>query len=91
MSHSQVTPLTILLDTGKCKYGSRWAFRDGWTATWTVKDAFELKGRRKKTQLRHICAAFGLNVDWVLARDWHIRKSGNLTYHPATYSLVMKG
>ena len=72
----------------KIKYGGR-RWGGGWLITYSLHNAFDLKGKRKETQLRGICAAFGLSYDWVLRQHWRVKKSGNRGYHPATYYVTI--
>lgn len=81
-----MTPHETLMLTGRSKWGGR-RLGGGWIASYSIRDANELKGKRKETQMRLIAKAFGLSVDWVMARKWDVRKSRNLPYHPATYTL----
>ena len=85
-----MTPNETLLTTGQCKYGHR-MFSGGYRIVYSVANAFQLKGRSKVTQMQFIAMRFQLNVDWIMARKWHVSKSQNLAYHPATYSLEIQG
>jgi len=70
------------------KRGGGWKIDGGgWWAHWTMENAAQLWGKRKKTQMRMICEAFGLCPEWVAQFDWTVRRSKNLYYHPNTYSL----
>ena len=74
----------------KQKYGYR-NYGGGFMATYIVRNANELKGKRKATQMRFIAEQFGLDLDWIMERNWNVSKSGNLAYHPATYILDIIG
>ena len=93
----QMSPHEILMTTGRCKYGhgnrhqnqmrADMGLQPMGYARWTIMDAFELKRKSKVTQMRAIAKAFGLCPEWILTRNWTVRKSGNRRYHPATYTL----
>lgn len=50
----------------------------------TVRDAYELIGLPKSEQATKIARFASFHVE---GRKWEVRKSRNLPYHPATYTL----